>query len=59
MITATRKATDVQAATLNGRKVLLFSVWTLIEGAWIFSGRFSAPARTPKRGLLAHSEVAA
>lgn len=45
------KITDIRTATLNGKAVKLFKVWVLIDGAWVFSGQKSAPARTAKKNL--------
>lgn len=45
------KITNIRRATINGRAVKLFDVRRLIDGAWVFQGAFSAPARTANRDL--------
>lgn len=53
MTTTTTKICNVRRATVNGRAVKLFDVRRLIDGAWVFQGQHSAPARTANRDLLA------
>lgn len=42
---------NVQAATVNGRKVKLFSAFEQRGDAFVFLGKFSAAAKTANRDL--------
>ena len=48
----TTKVCNIRLATLNGRQVKLFDVRQLLGGAWVFAGRFHAPAKTLNSRLL-------
>lgn len=50
-----KEVRNIQKATLNGRQVKLFEVWELVDGAWIFSGKFSAPVRVANKNLLQYA----
>jgi len=45
------RITDIQKATINGRKVKLFKVYRLTGGAYVFDGQFTAPVRTANKNL--------
>lgn len=47
---------NIRRATLNGRAVKLFSVYRKSGDAFIFSGHFSAPAKTPNSRLAEFAE---
>jgi hypothetical protein len=47
------KITDIRRATLNGRAVKVFNAYRLQDGAYVFAGQFSAPARTANKNLQA------
>ena len=47
---------NIRKATVNGINVKLFEVWELVENAWIFSGKFSAPVKIANKNLLAYHE---
>jgi len=47
---------NIERATLNGRQVKLFEVWELVNNAWIFAGKFSAPVKIANKNLLAYHE---
>lgn len=44
---------SIQRAVLNGRAVKLFNAYRREGGAYVFAGRFSAPARTANKDLIA------
>jgi len=45
------KISGIKQASLNGKRVKLFSVRKLIDGCWVFVGEFSAPAKTADRDI--------
>lgn len=45
---------SIRRATVNGRAVKLFKAFRLQNGAYVFCGEFSAPARTANKDLAAH-----
>lgn len=45
------KIESIQRVTLNGSAVKLFKAFKLIDGAYIYVGQFSAPARTANKNL--------
>ena len=47
---------NIRKATVNGINVKLFEVWELVENAWIFAGKFSAPVKIANKNLLAYHE---
>lgn len=53
MSNAIIRITEIRKAIVNGRSVKLFKAWRLIDGAYVFCGQFSAPARTANKNLAA------
>ena len=51
-----KEVRNIERATLNGRQVKLFEVWELVDNAWIFSGKFSAPVKIANKNLLQYAE---
>ena len=51
-----KEVRNIEKATLNGRQVKLFEVWELVDNAWIFSGKFSAPVKIANKNLLQYAE---
>jgi len=49
---------QVVKATVNGRKVKLFNAYERDGGAFVFAGRFAAPAKTANRDLWKVSAAA-
>ena len=47
------KIKNIRRATLNGRAVKVFDAYRLQDGAYVFVGRFLAPARTANKNLHA------
>lgn len=47
------RITDIQKATINGRKVKLFRVfrWMPWANAYAFDGQYSLPQRTPNKNI--------
>tara|TARA_B100002049_G_scaffold31068_1_gene20383 strand:- start:486 stop:662 length:177 start_codon:yes stop_codon:yes gene_type:complete len=48
----TTKIENIRKATFNGRKVKMFDLRELIDGAWVFQGTFKAPERTANKSLM-------
>ena len=47
------KIENIRRATLDGRAVKVFDAYRLQGGAYVFAGRFLAPARTANKNLHA------
>lgn len=43
---------NIQKVTYNGRKVLAFDLYEVKTFAKVFTGRFTAPANTPRHHLI-------
>jgi hypothetical protein len=48
------RITDIQRATVNGRKIKLFRAYRLIGDAYIFSGQYAAPVRVANKDLFSY-----
>ena len=57
MSNETTKIENIRKATVNGRKVKMFDLRELIDGAWVFQGTFSAPQRTANKNLMEHADA--
>lgn len=51
-----RRVSEIQKATVNGRQVKMFTVRELVNGSWLFIGKYTAPVRTANKNLLAGIE---
>jgi hypothetical protein len=47
------KIENIRRVTINGRAVKVFNAYRLQDGAYVFAGQFSAPARTANKNLHA------
>jgi len=46
------KITDITKATVNNKKLKIFTVFKLVDHAYIFLGRFTATVKTANKNLL-------
>jgi hypothetical protein len=46
------KITDITRANVNNKKVKIFTVFKLVDHAYIFLGRFTANVKTANKNLL-------
>ena len=46
------KIENVQRVRLNNREMKLFSVYRLVDNAYVYAGRYSAPAKTANKNLI-------
>jgi hypothetical protein len=49
---STYRIGNVQRVKLNNREVKLFSVYRLVDNAYVYAGRYSAPAKIANKNLI-------
>jgi len=50
------KVTDINVIRLNNKSVKIFKLWRNIDGAWVFAGQYTAPAKTANKNLYLFAE---